>query len=177
MRLHQQLLLLGGVVVLIALALSTTSLFKNMAAVPELSLFAEDPSFYRMTPASVIEYFIGEIELPSIWSLYVEEQAILDATNGLSGPLAGDFFRAGALRNNLQLVINETSFNGGWPMVAISPDGMTVKFMSIETLTVNNALCNVTTLKYNDNRIWPRYVEVDSERFTLAIVPGLGGGG
>lgn len=171
MKRHQQLLLLGGIVLLIALALSTTSLVKNMAAVPELSLFREDSSYYRMAPESVIQEFVRQDDLPSDWPFYVEEQAILDATNGLSGPLADDFFRAGVLRTNLQLVINETSYNGGWPALAISPDGMTVKFMSIETLTIHNAFCHVTTLNYNNNHIWPRYLEIDSRTYSITNLP------
>lgn len=172
MRRYRTFLLLGGVVVLIALALSTTSLVKNMDAVPELSLFAEDPSFYRMTPESLIQGIVQQDHLPSDWPLYVEEQAILDATNGLSGPLADDFFRAGVLRTNLQLVINETSYNGGWPALAISPDGMAVKFMSIQAYADDYGFCRITTLKYNDSRLWPRYLEVESK--TLRYPPGGG---
>lgn len=172
MKRHQQLLLLGGVVVLIALALSTTSLVKNMAAVPELSLFEEDVSHYRMAPESLIQAFVRQDDLPSDWPLYVEQQAILDATNGLIGPLKDDFFRAGVLRTNLQLVINKTSYNSGWPTLAISPDAMTVKFMSIQAYTDDSGFCRITTLRYNDSRLWPRYLEVESK----ALRHPLGGG-
>lgn len=172
MRRYRPFLLLGGGVVLIALALSTTSLVKNMAAVPELSLFEEDVSHYRMAPESLIQGFVQQDHLPSDWSFYVEEQAILDATNGLIGPLKDDFFRAGVLRTNLQLVINETSYNGGWPALSISPDGMTVKFMSIQAYTDDSGFCRITTLKYNDSRLWPRYLEVESK----ALRHPLGGG-
>lgn len=139
----------------------------NMANVRELTLFKDDSSAYRITPPDIVQKFAQKDRIPSDWVFFTEEQEILAATNGLIGPLKDDFFRAGALRFCLRPIIEAFPRRGDWPTIAFSPDGMAVKFISIETWTDKNAYCTITTLRYNNSRLWPRYRQVDKREYTI----------
>ena len=166
MKRYRPLLFVAGAIVL-ALILSTTSLCSNMAEVRELMLFKDDSSAYRITPPAIVQEFAHKDRIPADWSFFTEEQEILAATNGLLGPLKNDFFRAGALRLCLRPIIEAFPRRGDWPTLAVSPDGNSVKFMSIETWTEENAYCTITTLQHNNSRLWPRYRQVDKQEYTI----------
>lgn len=153
-----------------ALGMSTTSFCMGMSQTKELVLF-EDTGVRVTAHTDAISEIAYMDKIPPDWSLFADEQSILDATNGLTGPLLGDPFRAGALRLNLRSTIPHRN-PGTTPVLFISPDGVTVKSMAIRAF--DDAInCDLTTFQFNDNKIWPGYLQVDYQYY-LRILRNAG---
>lgn len=159
-------LILALVVAAVSLVLSTTSFFHDISKTKELILF-EDTGVREAAPVWAIMEMARKDAIPSEWSLFADEHSILEATNGLIGPLKNDPFRAGALRYNLQLVIKKQKV-GATPALFISPDGMTAKFLAVFAFD-DQVYCDLTTLRFNDNKIWPRYLEEDQKYYNVVF--------
>ena len=151
--------LLAGI---LALVMITTSFCMNMSRTKELVVF-KDKGGRVVAPIYAIDAMAARDGIPPDWPFYADVQGILDATNGVIGPLQGDPHKAGVLRYNLQSLLDELK-PGATPVLFISPDGLTVKLMG--TIAVGgNIRCDLTTLQFNNNKIWPRYLQTDYEYY------------
>lgn len=155
-------LILAIVAGILALGMSTTSFCMDMSRTMEIVLF-EDTGVRVTAPIYAIREMAYRDKIPSEWPLFADEQSILDATNGLIGPLLDDPLRAGVLRYYLQPIIR-TRKAGSTPALFISPDGMTVKFMAVIAFD-DGINCDLTTLQFNNNKIWPKYLQIDHQYY------------
>ncbi len=132
----------------------------DMTEAKQIVLF-EEPGVRVTAPDWAIMELAYKDGIPSDWSSFLDERSILDATNGLAGPLKGDAFRAGALRYNLRPIVKQQKA-GATPALFISPDGMTVKYLAVFSFN-DQIFCDLTTLKFNNSKLWPRYLQTDYE--------------
>lgn len=162
-------LILAVVVGILALGMSTTTFCIDMSKNRVIVLF-KDTGVRVTAPMSAIREMAYRDVIPSDWSLFADEQSILDATNGLIGPLLNTPLRAGVLRRDLQPIVLARKA-GTTPALFISPDGMTIKFMAVIAFD-DGTNCDVTTLQFNNNKIWPRYLQIDHQYYLKIINKG-----
>ncbi len=158
-----RLLLIALIAVALVLGLSTTSLCMNLAESEELVLYELGGARVSVSMWEIREMAYRD-EIPNDWLMFDDEKTILDATNGLTGPLSNDPLRAGTLRYSLKPLIKRQD-PGDTLVLFISPDGEMIKLMAIIEWNPGS-LCDITTLKFKNNRLWPRYRKVEYQHYS-----------